>query len=361
LVATFHCGNLLELGKINVSNSRPLLKQEARMRRTTFWLVVPTLVIAGFAYAQQGDETKKSAEASEAEVRLMDGSIVRMQILQDKIDVQTAYGKLTVPVKQIARIDFGVHLPSTLEPKIVQAIEQLDNENYKVRETAVKKLIEWGPHAYPLVYRATKADAPEVAKRASLTLEKIRAKHPSDKLRLRDEDIIVTTKFTMVGRIMTPAFKVKSDTFGELNLELAKLRAIRWFNTPLETEVNVDAEKHGSASNQWMDTGVEIQTGGRLVIVASGNVNLWPQGGNNSGYLSTPKGYSGANGPGPHRPGTLIAKIGEEGPAFAVGERYEGAPARDGKLYIHIVPSPWNCPSSGSYQVKITPRSDMGE
>jgi hypothetical protein len=333
-------------------------KAEAAMSRIAYWLIGSTLLTAGFARAQQADVPKKSADPLEAEVRLMDGSIVRMFVLQEKIEVTTTFGKLTVPVKQVLRIDFGVHLPEGMEDKIIQCIGQLDSDNYKLREVAVKNLVNWGPYAYPQVYRATKSDLAEVAKRSSIALEKIRAKHPADKLRLRDEDIIVTTKFTVVGRITTPTLKVKSETFGELNLELAKLRAIRWPNSIVELEVAVDAERYASGPNQWLDTGFEVLTGGKLVIVASGTVNLWPQGGINSTYQSTAKGYSGAgavagNG---HRPGTLLARIGADGPAFVVGERYEGAPTRDGKLYLQIVASPWNCASAGVYQVKIMPR-----
>jgi hypothetical protein len=333
------------------------------MSRVAYWLIAPTLLTAGLVHAQQADSPKKSTDPLEAEVRLMDGSILRMVVLQEQIEVTTSYGKLTVPVKQVLRIDFGVHLPEGMEQKIGQSIEQLDSDNYKLREVAVKNLVSWGPYAYPQVYRATKSELAEVAKRSSMALEKIRAKHPSDKLRLRDEDIIVTTKFTMVGRITTPALKVKSETFGELDLALSKLRAIRWPNAILELDVAVDAERYGSGPNQWMDTGFEVLTGGKLVIAASGTINLWPQGGVNSTYQSTAKGYSGAgvvagNG---HRPGTLLARIGADGPAFVVGERYEGAPTRDGKLYLQIVPSPWNCASSGVYQVKIMPRIEGAE
>ena len=55
--------------------------------------------------------------------------------------------------------------------------------------------------------------------------------------------------------------------------------------------------------------------------------------------------------------GALFARIGEASEAFYVGERFEGNAGREGKLYLHIVPSPWNNASSGSYQVRLTPRN----
>jgi hypothetical protein len=360
------------------------------MSRVAYWLVGPALLLAGLSHAQQADPAKKAAAAADAEVRLVDGSSIRMAVLQQQIEVKTDYGTLTVPIQDVARIDFGVHLPDGLEAKIAKAIEQLGDENYKLRESALKDLIGWGPYAYAQVHRATKSNVPEVAKRADMALTKIRAAHAADKLRMRDEDVVVTAKFTLVGRITTPQLKARNETIGELNIDLAKLREIRWSRPGVETEVVVDAAKHGSAPNQWMDSGFEVQSGSRLVVAAGGTVDLWPQGGPNSGYTAGPKGYGFDDGqriPGAQampvfpavpgappgmmppgaagavamaRPGTLLGRIGENGEPFVIGDSYDGAPTRDGKLYLHIVPSPWNCGSTGSYTVKITPRRNVG-
>src|SRR5262249_36728319 len=158
------------------------------------------------------------------------------------------------------------------------AIELLGSENYKQRETALKDLVAWGPYAYPQLYRASKSDIPEVAKRTAMALAKIRAKHPPNHLRLREDDIIVTPGFTIIGRITMPLLRGTSENFGELSLLLPKLRTIRSFNPFAESEVAIDAEKYGSAPDQWMDSGFEVTSGGRLVITAGGSVNLWPQG-----------------------------------------------------------------------------------
>ena len=52
--------------------------------------------------------------------------------------------------------------------------------------------------------------------------------------------------------------------------------------------------------------------------------------------------------------GALVGKIGDNGEPFLIGENYDNAPEREGRLYLQIGPSPWGCPSSGSYQVKIS-------
>ena len=104
-----------------------------------------------------------------------------------------------------------------------------------------------------------------------------------------------------------------------------------------------------------------------LVVTAKGFVDVWPQQGGQ--YIVGPNGLQGRNmgmqaimvpgrkiaGPinGQIYGGALLAKIGEEGEPFTLGERYEGTPDAQGKLYLHIGPSQWNCPSAGTFDIKI--------
>jgi hypothetical protein len=323
-------------------------------------LVVCSVVLvflpwAGFGREPQANDAKKD-EPIKSEIRFMDDSLVRVFLLPEQLEVVTHFGKLQVPVHEIQRIEFGVRCPEGLDAKIVQAIDDLGNEAYKTREMALKNLVEWGPYAYPRLYRASKSNQPEVAKRVSMALEKIRVKHPARNLRLREDDVIATSYFTMVGRITNVQLKTKSKNFGELAVALSELRSLRSNSTGGETEVTIEAAKYGSDASSWLDTGFEA-TGGKLLITASGTVDLWPQG---PGYTSPPSGYQQGGRMGQHLAGQLLAKIGEDGPVFVVGDRYEGAPTRDGKLYLHIVHSPWGNASAGSYHVKITPTGDFG-
>src|SRR5207249_9005749 len=130
------------------------------MCRVVFCVGAVVVWAAGFAVAQDSGKPQKSMDPVGAEVRLLDGSAIRMTILQKEIEVKTDYGLLTVPVKDIVKIDFGVHLPDGLEDKIAAAIEKLADENYKAREGALMDLIGWGPYAYPQLQRATKSTVP---------------------------------------------------------------------------------------------------------------------------------------------------------------------------------------------------------
>jgi hypothetical protein len=54
----------------------------------------------------------------------------------------------------------------------------------------------------------------------------------------------------------------------------------------------------------------------------------------------------------------LIGKIGENGEMFTIGDRYEGLPEQEGKLYLHIGPSQWNAQCNGNYDVKVRVKND---
>jgi hypothetical protein len=325
------------------------------MPRAFILAIVCVLPWAGFA--QQPNGGAKQDEPLKAEVRFMDDSIVRVFLLPEQLEVMTRYGKLAIPVKECQRIEVGVRLPDGLNAKIVEAIEELGSEAYKTRELALKNLIEWGPYAYPRLCKAVKSGEPEVAKRVSAALEKIRAKHPARNLRIREDDVIVTPFFTIVGRISNAQLKTTSKNFGELKISLADLRTIRLSSGPLtEVEVTLDAGKYGSDPNSWMDTGFEV-LGNRLLVTATGTVDLWPQG---PGYTSQPGGYKQGGQMGQFLAGQLLGRVGENGTPFVIGERYDNTPPGEGKLYLHIVHSPWGNASAGSYQVKISPSSEFG-
>jgi hypothetical protein len=287
-----------------------------------------------------------------AEVRFCDGSLVRMTLLQDDLEVMTKYGKLIVPFREVRRIDFGLHLPDGVGQHIDHSIKQLGSETYKDRDEAVKHLVHYGALAYPFVQRASNNPDPEVSQRASGVLKRITEKTAPENLRVKEDDYIQTLEFPITGRIVHPIIKAHSSHFGDLALKLSDLRTLFVRGATSENELVVDAVKFGSSPDQWLNSGVIVDPSQRLLIVGEGQVDLWPQGPGQ--YVTGPKGYSTAGKGGTFMAGALIGKVGEHGKAFVVGERYEGTPTEEGRVYLQIVPSPWNNASSGSYRVRIS-------
>src|SRR5262249_7111183 len=134
--------------------------------------------------------------------------------------------------------------------------------------------------------------------------------------------------------------------------KIGELRAIHWMAGAGETVVTVEATKHGTAPNQWMDTNVNVEPDVPLLLTVTGEVDLLNDG--TGQFITGPRGARnvGCRG-GMHLPGELLGRIGPSGPVFLVGERYETTPTAEGKLYLCIVPGPWNNQVSGAFKVKI--------
>ena len=336
------------------------------MIRNALLFLGALVVLASTGHSQTGG--KKKGDPGEVEMTFANGSVVRMALLPEKIEINTAFGKLTVPVREIRRIDFGLHMPPGTDKKIEASIGQLASTDYKEREAALRELVALGAYAYPALIQAAKGGGElETVKRAQDALAKIKAQVSAKELRLSEDDKVVTSQFTIVGRIITGSLKAKSEYFGDVELALTKLRHLRVLIDARDGEVVVDAGKYAQP-NQWLDTGIVVDSAANLAILASGEVDLRPSLAGNQ--VCGPRGYNaggfaGAGGFGGKAkkgggvlarsyPGTLLGRIGELGETFIVGERFEGATDREGKLYLQIVSSPYDNVSSGSYKVKIS-------
>lgn len=318
------------------------------MIRTPITLALAIGILGTSGLAQDSAPRERP---SQAEVRFSDGSLVRMAILQENIEIQTRYGKLTVPLTDIRRIDFGLHLPGELDQQIHHSIKQLGSDVFKEREGATRDLLQVGHWARPSLQRASRSTDQEVAHRAASLLRQISERVPAELLRLKEEDVLHTAEFTIVGRLVAPTLRAQSPHFGELALKLADLRTLHLRHQGGNLELMVDAAKYGSDVDQWLDTGIIVDNSLRLCVCGEGQIDLWPQGPGQ--YMATPKGFNTTGKGGNFMAGALIGRIGEHGKSFVVGERYEGTPGEEGKLFLHIVPSPWNNASTGTFRVRV--------
>ncbi len=313
-----------------------------------------------------GSGTPNGPTAGQAEVRFANGSIVVMSLLQEHVEIMTAYGKLVVPQKDIRLIEFGVHLTDDERQKTEDAVTRLSSNAFADRETAVRDLVELGPRAYARLHRVAANGDAEATKRADLAIRRIRENVHPRLLRTRDDDVVRTVKFAIVGRIVNPTLKAKAEEFGELELRPAKLLAIRWLAAEASKEVTVDAATFGSQGGQkWMETGIRVGPHMGLKVTAMGQVDLWPQ--QPGQYMAGPDGNNGGGGRGMmmvNQPvrigkatgagGELLGRIGADGVPFVIGARHTQTPKDAGVLYLQIVPSPWGTASAGEYRVTIT-------
>jgi hypothetical protein len=316
------------------------------------------VLVLPLSLSRADTEDKKPAPAptvKEGEVVALyhDGTRLRTILLQETVEIVTRYGKLTVPTKDIRRVEFGFRLSEETRQKIETAVKDLGSNNFQAREAAMKDLTALGRLAYPALVKAAKDNDLETTRRVEDILKAIREKVPAELLRSRSDDLVHTVDFTIAGRLDAASLKAKTDHFGEVQLKIADLRSMESTGGTGEVKLSIDAAIYAAGNNQWLDTRYNVTADAKLVIAATGEVDLY--GNQQPGqYISGPDGNRNVGRFGTHMPGTLLGRIGEDGAIFIVGKRYEGAAPQEGKLYLRIVPIQGSGGATGNYQVKVS-------
>lgn len=190
--------------------------------------LIALTVHAGGTPAQNDNATqaKTTSGVTRVEVLLSDGSKMKMELIEKQIELETPYGKLLVPVSDIQRIEFGLHIPGDMEKQIETAIADLGHSQYQRREAATLALLKLGEKAYPALLKAEKGKDPEIGLRVGKVLEKIRNVIPQKLLEIPANDVVQTKDSKITGRIKMESLKVNTLAFGEQQIKLTYLRIL---------------------------------------------------------------------------------------------------------------------------------------
>ncbi|MCS7020637.1 MAG: LCCL domain-containing protein [Gemmataceae bacterium] len=169
---------------------------------------------------------KAPAAGVEVEVRCCDNSVLRVRLLEDKLELQTRYGTLSIPAADIRRIEFAPRIPPADAERIALAISRLAHPDYQIRERASAELLGFRERAYPFLLRAMKSDNPEVSRRAEEAVRAIQSQVPAAWLESREYDVIQTDDCKITGRLTTSALRVHTAQFGEQLLRLSDVRVL---------------------------------------------------------------------------------------------------------------------------------------
>jgi hypothetical protein len=163
----------------------------------------------------------------DAEVKCADDSVLKLRLLEDKLELVTRYGFLQVAVADIRRIEFAHRCPPDVVEKIALAISRLGHPDFQVREQATAELKAFRERAYPYLLKATKSDDPEVGRRADEAVKHIQARVPAAQLEPRENDMVYTDDSKFSGKLTAEVVRVSTNQFGEQSLKLADMRSLR--------------------------------------------------------------------------------------------------------------------------------------
>ena len=276
-------------------------------------------------------------------MNLLDGSIITGELSVDQITVETEFGPLTVPVESLRSIVPGLDSSTDMAAKIEKQIEDLGSDDYQTRETAHKDLVKWGPRIRGELARYADDDNAERKRHVTEILKEFE-EIAEDFDEFEDGqpqrqwirgDTIVTSEFTIVGRVAQNSFDVASK-YGTLTVKLADIRsADRPTSSKSEVRRTINVEGNSLAQRSFKSSGIRVEAGDKIVVTAEGQVIMSPWGSNQS---TTPDGAQnfGWYIPNEIPTGALVARIGNSGKIFKVGSRHSFTATKSGTLNFAV-------------------------
>jgi hypothetical protein len=206
--------------------------RSARTLRSLGCVVLSCLAATLPAVALGADEPPKAggesaaAKAAAVEARFNDGSVLKVTPHEERLEVTTPYGKLSIPLADVRQIDFATRIPADVSRRIDAAIADLASPDFPKREAATATLVRLKEKAYPALLEAAKLKDAEVVRRVEQVLEQLRDTVPEKDLEVRTRDVILTADSKITGRIEGEVLKVQTAPFGEVQVKLADLRSL---------------------------------------------------------------------------------------------------------------------------------------
>src|SRR5205807_9257960 len=178
------------------------------------------------------------AKAIAVEVRFTDNSLLKLKLEGERLEFLTPYGKLSIPVSDVHRIDFATRVSPEANKRIQTAIKSLGSSEFRQREAASIELQSLGFAAYPALLEASKDKDLEVVRRAGDLLEKVCNSVPEEERQIRKHDVIQTEDSKITGLIQGTTLRATTSQFGNVELKLADLRCLRSLAVPEPEEDN---------------------------------------------------------------------------------------------------------------------------
>jgi hypothetical protein len=216
---------------------------------------------------------RATARSAVVEVRYIDGSTMKLTLLEECIEFNTPNGKLLIPVRDVQRIEVAFRIPDEVARRIEAAVADLGKEDFHRREAASAELLELRARAYPALQKAEKSSDAEVSRRAHGLLEKIREDVPAEQLEFRPDDVIYTAGSKNTGRITADKIKVHTFQFGDQQLKLADVRELRSPSPAAAAKPKVEVQWGGT----WWPASILMTTRDKYLIHYEGWGAEWDE------------------------------------------------------------------------------------
>lgn len=164
----------------------------------------------------------------EWEVLFSDDSSMKFTLLEDQLLLQTPHGPLTIPTKDIRKIEFGVRLTGDEQRAFDEALAAVASKDAKKREEGKATLKTLGLKIAPFLKTAIrKADADSLPHLEQAYVSVVGDRTARDQLP-KEFDTITTDESQFAGKVTNSQLKINTFQFGELKLKISDAKALQF-------------------------------------------------------------------------------------------------------------------------------------
>lgn len=276
---------------------------------------------------------------------LADGTVIAGKLTLRAIEIDTEFGRLSVPVVRVRAFRPGLESFPEMSKKITTLVENLGSNDFKVREEAQKELLAMGLPIRAELRQQTNDTNSERVRRIRDILTKLdELAEESDDPTAGEQawlrgDAIETDEFKVVGKIVPQSFTMESK-YGTLAVKLGDIRNAK--REVMEESIEIrrvfSVEGQYIAQVQYKDSKIRVQRGDRVSITADGRITMSPWGTNATTGPEGATNYGQANVGGQNFPGgCLVGKIGSNGRITKIGSRANFVADATGTLQFGVV------------------------
>jgi hypothetical protein len=300
----------------------------------------------------------------ELKLTLRDGNVISGTSESiSTVTLNTAWGKLEIPIKDVSSLEFGITPDETNKTKIINLVKQMNDATEEKRQAAYDELVKMGIGTIPVlndyIYGTDYVSSEYTDYTAEAALSDLKSTYGVDE-GYSDKDIVtIDYEYTIGGTFSIKTISLKTE-YGDLNVPKEKINEmeVSYYDTESgDKSFKVLANKHisGNENGGWLNTGIKVKNGQKINITASGEVVLeslsgntyTPDGNKDSDYEydyeSTYPSY-----------GNLVYKIGEYGEMTKAGTKYNGTSYESGVIFLSIYETVYNSSNTGFFTVKVT-------
>ncbi len=300
----------------------------------------------------------------ELKLYLRDGSVITGTSKSVKeVQLKTDYGALSIPVKNVNTIVFGIYANESQKKNIENLLGQLIAGEGEQQKAAYDELLEQNVNSLPVIRDYIYSEEYVYDESRGLyspesVYDYLKAKHGVNEPFNEKDVISMDMAYEMGGYFNIKDINIETE-YGKLVIPKIEIEKIEVFYDDLSGSgkmFQLLASKHIQANNDggWLNTGIKVKAGQKIIIMASGEVMLKSL--SNKSY--TPDGQKGSK----HsysssytypQYGNLVYRIGESGQMTRAGSKYKGIAKRSGTLYLSIYETVFNKSNTGTYTVRV--------